>query len=50
VLRLRRVELSSHGSVEGVLDFAFPGDAQHVATRIEGSFKAKVCPFTEAKH
>ena len=49
VLRLRRVELASHGSVEGVLDFAFPGDAQHVATRVEGSFKAKLCPFTEAK-
>jgi hypothetical protein len=45
-LQLRRVELDPHGSVEGVLDFSFPGDAEQSAKRLSGAFEARICRYS----
>jgi hypothetical protein len=42
-LELRAVDLSAQGSLEGLLKFEFPGDAEHPATRVSGPFMAHFC-------
>lgn len=42
-LKLESVATTPDGRVRGLLGFEFPGDAQHVATSLKGSFEAKLC-------
>jgi hypothetical protein len=42
-IQLESVATTQDGRVRGMLDFEFPGDAQHVATSLKGSFEAKLC-------
>jgi len=42
-IRLESVATTQDGRVRGLLDFEFPGDAEHVATSLKGSFEAKLC-------
>lgn len=48
LVRLTQVDLGSHGSISGLLDFHFRGEADRPATRLEGSFRAKICRFNPA--
>ena len=48
-VRLRRVDLSAHGSVEGVLDLEFAGDGKLEATSVRGAFAAKMCRFNPSE-
>lgn len=42
-LQLESVATTQDGRVRGLLNFEFPGDAEHVATSLKGSFEAKLC-------
>jgi len=42
-IQLESVATTQDGRVRGMLDFEFPGDAEHVATSLKGSFEAKLC-------
>lgn len=42
-IKLESVATTQDGRVRGLLDFEFPGDAEHVATSLKGSFEAKLC-------
>jgi len=42
-IQLESVATTQDGRVRGILDFEFPGDAEHVATSLKGSFEAKLC-------
>jgi len=42
-IKLDSVATTQDGRVRGLLDFEFPGDAEHVATSLKGSFEAKLC-------
>ena len=42
---LNGLSLNKHGSVSGLLNFEFAGDAKHPATRLKGRFSAKMCRF-----
>lgn len=42
-VRLTKVALGRHAAVQGVLAFEFAGDAEHEATSLTGSFRARVC-------
>jgi len=42
-LQLDSVATTPDGRVRGMLGFEFPGDAEHVATSLKGSFEAKLC-------
>jgi hypothetical protein len=42
-IQLESVATTPDGRVRGLLDFEFPGDAEHVATSLKGSFEAKLC-------
>jgi hypothetical protein len=42
-IRLESMTTTQDGSVRGVLGFEFPGDGEHVATSLKGSFEAKLC-------
>lgn len=42
-IQLESVATTSEGRVRGLLGFEFPGDAEHVATSLKGSFEAKLC-------
>jgi len=42
-IKLESVATTQDGRVRGLLDFEFPGEAEHVATRLKGSFEAKLC-------
>jgi hypothetical protein len=42
-IKLESVATTPDGRVRGLLDFEFPGDAEHVATSLKGSFEAKLC-------
>jgi hypothetical protein len=42
-IQLQSVATTQDGRVRGLLDFEFPGDAEHVATSLKGSFEAKLC-------
>lgn len=42
-LTLSQVDANPQGSVEGLLKFEFPGDAEHPATRVSGHFLAHFC-------
>jgi hypothetical protein len=42
-VRLTKVALGRHAAVEGVLAFEFAGNAEHEATSLTGSFRARVC-------
>jgi hypothetical protein len=42
-IRLESVATTQDGRVRGLLDFEFPGDAEHAATSLKGSFEAKLC-------
>ncbi|HYQ30760.1 MAG TPA: hypothetical protein VER04_26190 [Polyangiaceae bacterium] len=42
-IRLESVATTQDGRVRGLLDFEFPGDGEHVATSLKGSFEAKLC-------
>lgn len=42
-IQLESVATTQDGRVRGLLDFEFPGDAEHVATSLKGSFEAKLC-------
>lgn len=46
-VQLTAVHLEPHGTITGTLGFEFPGDAEHPATRISGSFEAKMCRFSK---
>jgi hypothetical protein len=42
-IQLESVATTQDGRVRGLLNFEFPGDAEHVATSLKGSFQAKLC-------
>ena len=42
-VKLTAVGLEPHASIAGVLDFSYPGDADHPASRIQGRFSAWLC-------
>jgi len=42
-IQLESVTTTQDGRVRGLLNFEFPGDAEHVATSLKGSFEAKLC-------
>lgn len=42
-VELQSVATTQDGRVRGMLNFEFPGDADHVATSLKGSFEAKLC-------
>jgi hypothetical protein len=42
-IQLDSVATTPDGRVRGLLGFEFPGDAEHVATSLKGSFEAKLC-------
>jgi hypothetical protein len=42
-IQLESVATTQDGRVRGRLEFEFPGDAEHVATSLKGSFEAKLC-------
>lgn len=42
-VQLESVATTQDGRVRGLLNFEFPGDAEHVATSLKGSFEAKLC-------
>jgi len=42
-IKLESVATTQDGRVRGLLDFEFPGDAEHAATSLKGSFEAKLC-------
>jgi hypothetical protein len=42
-LRLESMATTPDARIRGLLDFEFPGDAEHVATSLKGSFEAKLC-------
>jgi len=42
-IQLESVATTQDGRVRGLLAFEFPGDAEHVATSLKGSFEAKLC-------
>ena len=47
-LRLSAVQLDVHGTVSGTLAFEFPGQGDRPATRVDGSFEAKMCRYAPA--
>ncbi len=47
-VRLTALRLESHGTIAGTVAFEFPGTAESPATRIDGSFDAKVCRLSLA--
>jgi hypothetical protein len=47
-IRLSAVVLEPHGSITGSLDFSYPGDADHPASRIQGRFAAWLCGHAPA--
>ena len=42
-LNLQAIATTPDGRVRGRLEFEFPGDAEHPATSLRGSFEAKLC-------
>ncbi|MEP7050397.1 MAG: hypothetical protein ABJB12_08600 [Pseudomonadota bacterium] len=42
-IQLETVTTTQEGRVRGLLSFEFPGDAEHAATSLKGSFEAKLC-------
>ena len=42
-IQLEAVTTTQDGRVRGLLAFEFPGDAEHPATSLKGSFEAKLC-------
>ena len=42
-LELKAVNAKQDARVRGILGFDFPGDGEHVATSLKGSFEAKLC-------
>lgn len=46
---LKDVSLGKHGSVTGLLNFEFSGDARHPATSLKGRFSAKICLFSSTE-
>jgi len=42
-IQLESVATTQDGRVRGLLDFEFPGDGEHAATSLKGSFEAKLC-------
>ena len=42
-IQLESVTTTQDGRVRGLLNFEFPGDGEHVATSLKGSFEAKLC-------
>src|SRR5690606_8349066 len=42
-LRLTEALLTPSGHVEGILAFEFSGTAEHPATAVKGSFRARIC-------
>jgi hypothetical protein len=44
-LRLSVVQLDVHGTIAGTLAFEFPGQGDRPATRLDGSFEAKMCRY-----
>ena len=42
-IRLDGMTTTQDGRVRGALGFEFPGDGEHVATSLKGSFEAKLC-------
>jgi hypothetical protein len=42
-IRLAAAQLDPHGTVSGTLAFEFPGETERPATRIDGTFQARVC-------
>lgn len=46
---LKELDLSPHGTVEGELDYQFPGDATRPATGLRGRFAARLCRVNRAE-
>jgi hypothetical protein len=42
-VELKQLELRERGSVEGLLELEYPGSAETPATRVSGSFSARLC-------
>jgi len=42
-IRLTKVQLDPLGAVSGTLAFEFPGETDRPATRVEGTFEARIC-------
>jgi hypothetical protein len=43
---LNGLSLDKHGSISGLLNFEFSGDAKHPATSLKGRFSARICRFS----
>jgi len=46
---LKELSLGKHGSVTGLLNFEFPGDAKHPARSLKGRFSARMCRFSSTE-
>jgi hypothetical protein len=46
---VKNLTLNRHGSVSGLLNFEFAGDAESPATSVQGRFSAKICRYNSAK-
>jgi hypothetical protein len=45
---LKGLSLGKHGSVSGLLNFEFSGDAEKPATSLKGRFSARICRYSSA--
>lgn len=45
---LKGLTLGKHGSVSGLLNFEFSGDAKNPATSLKGRFSARICRYSSA--
>lgn len=43
---LKGLSLSKHGSVSGLLNFEFPGNAKHPASSLKGKFSSRICRYS----
>lgn len=46
---LKELSLGKHGSVTGLLNFEFSGDAKHPARSLKGRFSARMCRFSSTE-
>ena len=46
---LKGLSLGKHGSVSGLLNFEFSGDAKKPATSLKGRFSARICRYSSAE-
>jgi hypothetical protein len=46
---LKGLSLNRHGSVSGLFNYEFSGDAKHPATSLKGRFSARVCRYSSSE-